>query len=373
MHGTGANGVTPFALCRQMVAEAVKPATTILDPACGKGSFLLAAIRHLIISGVAVQEAVSSVYGIDNDQSQIDHARINISRATGYIPRLECINSLDWETNMIFDVIIGNPPYQGRSQLHQQFFNHSVDLLSADGQLVFVQPAVVYFNKKQKTGRHSQIMRDNVQKYTTSVSMVTPTVFGTAENFNDLSITHLIKTPTTEQIETISYIGGTQYHTVDLRDITMTKMEPTIYRSIADKYMKYVNDHGSLWDVATTDPVKKANITKIRGHPGQDDWYTFIPKHKKYWVNTGNYGIPGETDEEVQYIYTYLTTTFARFGLALFKFAGDLWGSVLQGVPLVPFDKEYTDTELFDMIGLTPQERDAIIQCLPDYYARHTS
>ena len=95
---------------------------------------------------------------------------------------------------IIPDLIVGNPPYKGQSQLHQQFFNQSVELVKAEtGQVLFIQPAIAYFNKKDSTDLNSQKMRDNIIKYNTETEMIKPSVFGNAKNRNDISITNLIK------------------------------------------------------------------------------------------------------------------------------------------------------------------------------------
>lgn len=92
-----------------------------------------------------------------------------------------------------FDVVVGNPPYQGQRRLHQKFFNCAVKMAVQGGQVAFIQPATVYFNKKKNTDKPSQEMRNNIEKYATSVKMIDPTVFDNALNFNDIAMTILTK------------------------------------------------------------------------------------------------------------------------------------------------------------------------------------
>ena len=274
--------------------------------------------------------------------------------------------------NMKFDVVVCNPPYKGQAQLHQQFFNKAVELLKDNGRLAFIQPATIYYNKKEETQKHSQTVRDNIKKYKTSVEFIHPKIFENANVFNDLAITHLVKTPSADEIESVTYTSGTQYTNVRLEDVTKTEMEPNMYASIVKKYKAFVAQHGSLLDVTTHDAtVKKARITAQRGNVGCDDVYTFMPAPKKYWINHGDFGVPAKSDVMVENIYNYFTSNFARFGLAIYKFAGDLHGGAMGCVPLVPFNKKYTDDELYDMIGLNTNQREAIANCLPDYYDRY--
>ena len=341
-----------------------------LDPAIGGGQFVKEIERRKRLAGKTDEEIARTVYGVEENVLRRDYA-VNKNKLAGTYKVGEFLE-LDFDVK--FDVVIGNPPFKGQAQLHQKYFNKSVELVKTGGSVLCVQPSTVYFNKKEDTQKHSQIVRDNINKYKTSVLFVNPRIFEEAAVYTDLAVAHLIKTPGTGTLETVTYSSGKQYSNVKLEDVTKTELDPVVYSSIVKKYKVYVKEHGSILDVTVSDPsVKKAKITSQRGNIGGDDWYTFMPAPKRFWVNHGDYGIPAATDEIVENIYDYFTLNFTRFGLAIYKFAGDMHGGAMQGVPLVPFDKKYTDKELYDMIGLTKAERKAIDSFMPDYYERYNT
>ena len=270
-----------------------------------------------------------------------------------------------------FDVVIGNPPYQGLSQLHQKFFNMAVDMTVEGGKVAFVQPAIVYFNKKRKTDLPSQKMRDNIKKYRTEVKMIHPSVFKGALNFNDISMTILTKRPDASHIRVVEYVSGKKYKEVELENVTQTEMEPEIYAGIRIKYEDYVKDNGSLLDILTKEEGDmKARVMKVRGHAGDNDWYTFASNDKKKRDYGSNFGIAAKNKKEANRIFDYLMTNPARFGLALLKFSGNMTGGALGLVPLVDFSRTWTDEEVYELLGLTLAERRAIDNFLPDYHMR---
>lgn len=374
MYSGGLGSVTDFNVCLRMVDKTDHTDFNLhwIDPACGKGSMLLAKIKRLIENGCNVETAVSLVHGIDIDQSQVDHAKINIQRATGYIPDIVCDNSLQREFDMEFDGCITNPPYKGQSMLHQQFFNLGVELVKVGGQVVCLQPATVYFNKKENTDKNSQKMRDNINKYDVITEMVKPSIFENAKNRNDISITTLTKNESQPEIKSVSYRSGTTYKNVKLEDVNRTEIEPTLYKSIVGKYKNFVAKNGCIYDITSRKKSNaKAKLASMRGNGGGDDWYTFIPANKKYWTTDnkdGDWGVDTASRLEAMNIYDYFTTNFARFGLSIYKFSADMHGGAMNGVPIVDFSKTYTDNELYDMINLTQDERIAIDNSLPDYH-----
>ena len=116
----------------------------------------------------------------------------------------------------------------------------------------------------------------------------------------------------------------------------------------------------------------KARLARIRGNVGTDNWFTFFPREKKYHTYKGDYGLRARSKAEADRIFDYLHTNPARFGLALLKFATDLRGGAMGLVPLVDFRKTWSDDEVYDLLDLTQDEREAIDNCLPDYYDRRS-
>jgi cyclopropane fatty-acyl-phospholipid synthase-like methyltransferase len=379
MHGNSIHGTTPFPLCQQMVEKTVAPNHTVLDLACGKGSFLLAAIRHLIVSGVSVKEAVDSVYGVDSSQSQIDHTRTNIKRATGYVPRLECANSLTWETDLKFDAVVGNPPYQGTKQLHQQFFNRAIDMLVDGGSIAFVQPATVYLNKKPNAGKHTQLMRDNINQYVTDVSLISPKVFENARINTKLAVTVLRKTTNSSGlVKSVTYRDIATYNDLLIDNINYMEMEPLVYASLYEKYTRYIAVNGSLQDITYSEtdvPITLiASLSKIRSRIEARDFYTFISDNSDYWAKNvevaTDFGIPVTDNTQLANVYSYLQTYIARFGLAILKTNLNHHRGEFAKVPLVDFDHTYTDKQLCAMIGITPTEYAAILKVIVPYHHR---
>ena len=284
-------------------------------------------------------------------------------------------NFLELNIDMQFDVILGNPPYKGQSMLHQQFFNKSVELLKTDGSLAFIQPATVYFNKKDETDKHSQDMRDNLKLFKTQVEMAKPEIFENALNRNDIAITILKKTETNDELESVKYRSGKTFYKVRLEDINRTEIEPAIYKSIVEKYQALIEKNGCILDITSNKKTKyKAKLASMRGNRGGDDWYTFIPKDKKFWTTNGyngEWGVDADSNQQAMNIYNFFTTNPARFGLSIHKFSADMHGGAMNKVFLIDFSQTYTDDEIYDILDLTKEERQAIDKSLPDYHDRN--
>lgn len=221
-----------------------------------------------------------------------------------------------------YNIAIGNPPYQGQAQLHQRFFNMAVNMVENGGTVSFIQPATAYFNKKADTDEPSQKMRDNIKKYKTTARILNPSVFENVSIRGDLSVTKLVKTESSSQVERIEYANGDAYENIDLENITRTQMEPKMFARIKAKYEACVKKNGSLADLITDDANEfKARLAFRVTDPG---WPIFFVK--KTEATHGPFGLRASSKKEVDGIYRYLMTNPARFGLGILMFAANLAG-----------------------------------------------
>jgi hypothetical protein len=116
--------------------------TTFLDPAMGGGQFIRAIIETLREYGHSDENIRGRVFGIENSQLRVDFAVNKYSLIGTYIST----DFLSWETDMKFDVIVGNPPYQKNSgaatstPLWGQFVKKSFELSAPGGVVSLVHP-----------------------------------------------------------------------------------------------------------------------------------------------------------------------------------------------------------------------------------------
>ena len=283
------------------------------------------------------------------------------------------------EMNFKPTVTITNPAYSGTEQLHQQSFNKDVEKTADGGYVVYIQPATTYLTQK-KYRNHEAKMAENVLKYKTDVYLLDPSIFEGAHINNDLSITVLHKVKnTTGKLNSITYKNSERHENVDLNDISMTGIDPNTYGVIRSKYEAYVNKHGSLQDVAHQKEHKHINylagLSKVRGNMGTADFYSFMPsnpKDTKYYTNDVSekfdFGIKVKNNKQIKNVYSYLQTYVARFGLALTKITLHHNRKTLVRVPLVDFNKNWTDDMLIKEIGLTQKEVKLIKNFLGNYH-----
>jgi hypothetical protein len=103
------------------------------------------------------------------------------------------------------------------------------------------------------------------------------------------------------------------------------------------------------------------------------DFFTFFGKNDKVmnqadYKNTAKgWTLPFETEEQAKSCMSYLRTNFARACLSLFKYNLNIYNDQMSTVPLVEFDRDWTDSKLCEYFNLTSEQME-FVNSFPAYY-----
>lgn len=220
-----------------------------------------------------------------------------------------------------FDFVVGNPPYDSLRALHQQFFVKGFGMLAPDGVIAFIQPANPYFNKKNTRKKRPELqMREIIAQHCIRVVFKNEDVFENAQLGSKLAITYASPKKNTDMM-IVEYHNGEVLES-DLPGINQLAIAPETYKTLREKIDAMCATNGTLYDANRTKSGLCAKLPKVRGHAGDDDFFTFIPNKNErshYSYGPHDFGIPLESPDYLENFYEYLETDFARLCLALVK------------------------------------------------------
>ena len=353
------------------------------DPSIGSGQIIGAVEQKLIDYGNTIKDVSKRVFGLEDNNYDL-----NIAKHKNYLQGEYMKGTL---FNMPKDmknkfkeidpkniIALTNPPYGGSKELHQRFYN---ELCNKVGLVVIIQPATPYINKN-KSRKHEAEMIDNILKYKTDVEIVSRDVFenATIENFLAITTTNTTQKNKTNKLSSITYEDGKKYNSVDMKDVNISGVDPKVYSVLRKKFDDYVLKHGSLDDITyyKLNKFKKniCGLPKLRSNIGTRNFFSFIPSDEKlsqYYTTSINekhdYGIEVKSNKQIKNVYAYLKTYVARFGLALLKInPNNHTGRFFRKVPLVDFNKKWSDEMLKKELKLTNSEMKFIMKLLGNYH-----
>jgi hypothetical protein len=261
-----------------------------------------------------------------------------------------------WEDK--WDVCIMNPPWNRKK--HLQFIRMLPEI--AKDIAVSVQPAgwILCERKDKKTvealdGHIKEIeIFDSQKDFNIEIGCLTG-IFVVDPNKKNKSIT----------IDDKFNNKKTECGSVwDLNIYSDYKMFPQIKEKIKNTATK----NGSLFDHVDSGSGYFVNIAKIRGHGGNADLHTFIPKNQKIENKPRMQYFGFETENEAINFISYLKGYPARFALSILKSNKNMHQGELKYVPWMNFNNNYTENDIYKEWNLNEDEISFIEKILPKYY-----
>lgn len=353
------------------------------DPSIGSGQIVGAIEQKLIDCGLKIKEISKRVFGLEDNNYDISIAKHKNYLQGTYMKGT--LFKMPTEMKHIFKnikkediTIFTNPPYRGGEELHQRFYNRSCEVA---GYVNMIQPATPYINKNKPRKNEAEMIK-NILNHKTDAEIVSRDVFenATIENYLAITSTNTMQKNNTDKLSSITYEDGKTYNNVDMKDVNISGIDPKVYSVLREKFDDYVLKHGSLDDITyfKLNKFKKniCGLPKLRSNIGTRNFFSFIPSDEKlsqYYTTNINekhdYGIEVKSNKQIKNVYAYLKTYVARFGLALLKInPNNHTGRFFRKVPLVDFNKKWSDEMLKKELKLTNSEMKFIMKLLGNYH-----
>lgn len=355
----------------------LKDNVRILTPACGHTTEADVVVKKMKALGRTDQEIQDSIYLIDKykvfTKDAVRKGYKNVFKA----------NFLDWSIDLKFDVIIGNPPYQGtntvsddRTQpknhnLWTKFIHKSFEIVKDEGYVAFVTPD----SWMSPTNDVFQLFKENQLH---AVDVECGQYFNVGSSFTSWIAQ---KTPVTKDTKFNNV-------SVNLKDFPYL---PRDLNNTLEIHKKVINSNFNTLDIKgdTTCHSSKDVVSKTKSqefcfellHTNAQTRYgkiksKYFDNNKIMWTLSGYYkpkidlGTTGFTEvnqaiivadqKEADAVYSYMNSKLYYFMVTTAKWSGFLNGKVFKMLPDLGKTTIYTDDDLYKLFGLTQQEIEVV-------------
>jgi hypothetical protein len=373
LHSTSTETPTNYKLVRSIIdgldINWENPNVKIVDPTCGRGTFLLAALERLEAAGHSREYAVKNIlFGYDVNKVQSRIAAKALKMASGVEPNIYCDDSLTRTDDMKFDAVLMNPPYQKDTNFKKdednkqgsfwyQFVELGVDKLKDDGTLVVICPKSIFGSGGFGTKAFKVGQMVNSVSFTDIWPDLSSHFKVSIEILGFVAVKNKSQPP-------VRIVGTNDTVTIDGSipvPFYVSKTAVSVIKKCFNVSNNTINFKESIQAALPTDAVLKVNGGRFK------QW-------KKTYV-----GLNGGTNHNQQGAVIkitdlpgYTSAVNSELWEFIFKVMGGEKGNSVTGLvdrlPIMPdMTKSYTNDQWYNAFGITSQEQADIQQFLKFY------
>jgi site-specific DNA-methyltransferase (adenine-specific) len=401
LHSVSTETPTSFNLAREIVnyisIDWSNPDLKILDPGCGRGTFLLAVLEKLEQYHNREHIVKNMLYGCDISKVQYSIAIKALKMTSGVEANISNSDALTKAWNMKFDVVLGNPPYEAASEdgrkdqannLWSKFVDKGISLVKDGGYFTFIIPTSWLSPAADiGKGKHgTRFFEAYFQKYKTHVLNVNEC----ARHFNvGSTFSYFVLEKTVSNNFNTRVITEEDDFIIDLKTISYL---PKSMNPLSIAINKKILEHSDKFGIVGNNlPETRIEMKKDKDEVFSVPCYNTPAKGGTYWFSeapvatatkskviisiSGNY-VPvydlggmsftgmciiyylKDTDN-MDSIRSYLESKLIKFVLNENKYTG--WVSpVISNLPNIDKTRIWTDQDLYTHFKLTQEEVDYI-------------
>lgn len=402
---------TPVSIIDEMLDKLPKkvwsnPNLKWLDNSVGGGNFMVE-VKNRLMEGLKrkiVDEAEREKHIIENMLFFVDIQAKNIYFTMQRLGGMEdysynCYvgsaldNDFDYWGCESFDIVVGNPPYNGGIDL--KFLKQFIQDLNVK-HIVLIHPSTYLIDRKRS--KKYETVKELLDGKLKSVTLFNGNpVFGIGlfvpcviidydRDYNGECVVNYFGEEFTSDVWNITKFGKAWENIVKQ---FMAKMERECYsgnnvwdKRISQEQKVSKNKHYCQFAaiIGHTIQMVSNNSRKGSNKMVKDDFYTMVMKDSdnnkgirkdNRKISNGNTPMPTyefSTEKERDNFITFSKTYFARFCLALTKNNQIIVRGEMSLIPWLDFTQEWTDEKLFKHFKIDKKTQEYIYSFLPDYY-----
>ena len=373
----GADNTTPMSLVQEMIDKIPEEiwkdtSATILDPAAGSGTFLVAAYWKMIQAGDTHENIISNRLFA----CEINLVYLKIIKDKLGIKNIYDKDFLQLDLDMKFDVVIGNPPYQdpsaenGSRNLWSKFIVDSLAVLKERGTLALITPQT-WMSARSRNNSTLDILSSNNIIYVNNkighffkgigstfcyffVSKEEnkgETLFEGLESRFDLSKYPYIP----NQLEGLSIHIKTMFREDHIKINWSSRGGITQYRELLDENGRYelISTTGKK-PLKLKTPLNHYNISKVIVNVSGN--LKPIYDEGKYSCSQNTTFIEVKNAIEASRLIGILNSKLYTYILSTSKFTGFFNHATLRLLPLLDLTRDWSDQEIYRHFKLTQKE-----------------